>query len=119
MPCQLLWIKVSVKCIHVDLLSAFIITVSGDDGSDSWSVGSSAYGSSRSRSGADPIFVSSHFRYSSHTSYESGAIKRYNSMEFPPPNSECFVLALSVYFGLPVTFFFTALELMFSMNKFK
>jgi len=79
-------------CKCSDLLSAFIITVSaGDDGSDSWSVGSSAYGSFRSRSGADPIFVSSHFRDSSHRSYESGAIKRYNSYEVLPPTSECLV----------------------------
>uniref|UniRef100_A0A9J7XDU2 AIG1-type G domain-containing protein n=1 Tax=Cyprinus carpio carpio TaxID=630221 RepID=A0A9J7XDU2_CYPCA len=60
--------------------------MSGDDGSDSWSVGSSAYSSFRSRSGADTVFGSSHSRDSSHTSYESGAIKRYNSIEFPPPN---------------------------------
>ncbi|XP_077078209.1 uncharacterized protein LOC143731290 isoform X2 [Siphateles boraxobius] len=61
-------------------------TMSGDDGSDSWSVGSSAYGSFRSRSGADPIFGSLHSRNSSHTSYVSGAIKRYNSNGFLPPN---------------------------------
>ncbi|KAG1932091.1 GTPase IMAP family member 8-like [Pimephales promelas] len=57
----------------------------GDDGSDSWSVGSSAYGSFRSRSGADPIFSSSHSRDSSHRSYKSGVIKRYNSYEVLPP----------------------------------
>ncbi|XDV28316.1 hypothetical protein PO909_031657 [Leuciscus waleckii] len=61
-------------------------TMSGDDGSDSCSVGSSAYGPFRSRSGADPIFGSSHSRDSSHTSYESGAIKQYNSMELEPPD---------------------------------
>ncbi|XP_073688194.1 GTPase IMAP family member 8-like [Garra rufa] len=59
-------------------------TMSGDDGSDSCSLGSSAYGSFRSRSG-DSIFGSSRSRDSSHTSYGSGAIKRYNSMEIPPP----------------------------------
>uniref|UniRef100_A0A8C2I088 AIG1-type G domain-containing protein n=1 Tax=Cyprinus carpio TaxID=7962 RepID=A0A8C2I088_CYPCA len=61
-------------------------TMSGDDGSDSWSLGSSAYGSFRSRSGADTVFGSSRSRDSSHTSYESGAIKRYNSIDLPPPN---------------------------------
>uniref|UniRef100_A0A671NTV2 GTPase IMAP family member 8-like n=1 Tax=Sinocyclocheilus anshuiensis TaxID=1608454 RepID=A0A671NTV2_9TELE len=60
--------------------------MSGDDGSDSWSLGSSAYGSFRSRSGADTVFGSSRSRDSSHTSYESGAIKRYNSIGLPPPN---------------------------------
>ncbi|XP_016318198.1 GTPase IMAP family member 8-like, partial [Sinocyclocheilus anshuiensis] len=61
-------------------------SMSGDDGSDSWSLGSSAYGSFRSRSGADTVFGSSRSRDSSHTSYESGAIKRYNSIGLPPPN---------------------------------
>ncbi|KAL1277328.1 hypothetical protein QQF64_024001 [Cirrhinus molitorella] len=60
--------------------------MSGDDGSDSWSLGSSAYGSFRSRSGADSIFGSSHYRDSSHTSYGSGVIKRHNSFELLPPN---------------------------------
>ncbi|KAL1277188.1 hypothetical protein QQF64_023861 [Cirrhinus molitorella] len=59
-------------------------TMSGDDGSDSWSLGSSAYGSFRSRSGADSIFGSSRSRDSSHTSYGSGAIKRHNSFGLPP-----------------------------------
>ncbi|XP_048036106.1 GTPase IMAP family member 8-like [Megalobrama amblycephala] len=62
-------------------------TMSGDDGSDSWSLGSSAYGSFRSRSGAETVFSSSRSRDSSHTSYESGNIKRYNSIEFPPDMS--------------------------------
>ncbi|KAL1277339.1 hypothetical protein QQF64_024012 [Cirrhinus molitorella] len=61
-------------------------TLSGDDGSDSWSLGSSAYGSFRSRSGADSIFGSSRSRDSSHTSYGSGAIKRHNSFGLPLPN---------------------------------
>ncbi|XDV53291.1 hypothetical protein PO909_021840 [Leuciscus waleckii] len=60
-------------------------TVSGAEGSDSRSVGSSGYSSFRSRSGAEPVFSSSRSRDSSHTSYESGAIKRHNSMELPPP----------------------------------
>ncbi|KAL1277336.1 hypothetical protein QQF64_024009, partial [Cirrhinus molitorella] len=59
---------------------------SGDNGSDSCSLGTSAHGSFRSRSGADSIFGSSWFRDSSHTSYGSGAIKRHNSIDLPPPN---------------------------------
>ncbi|XDV53317.1 hypothetical protein PO909_021849, partial [Leuciscus waleckii] len=47
-------------------------TMSGAEGSDSRSVGSS--GLFRSRSGAEPVFSSSRSRDSSHTSYESGAI---------------------------------------------
>ncbi|KAL1277335.1 hypothetical protein QQF64_024008, partial [Cirrhinus molitorella] len=70
------------KCIE-DIRSR---TMSGDDGSDSWSLESSAYGSFRSRSGADSIFGSSRSRDSSHTSYGSGAIKRHNSIELSPPN---------------------------------
>uniref|UniRef100_A0A9J7ZZP1 AIG1-type G domain-containing protein n=1 Tax=Cyprinus carpio carpio TaxID=630221 RepID=A0A9J7ZZP1_CYPCA len=61
------------------------LTMSGDDGSDSCSLGSSAYGSFRSRSGADSILGSSRSRDSSHTSYVSGAIKRHNSMDLIPP----------------------------------
>ncbi|XP_048013785.1 GTPase IMAP family member 8-like isoform X2 [Megalobrama amblycephala] len=53
-------------------------TMSGDNGSDSWSLGSSAYGSFRSRSGAETVFSSSHSRDSSLTSY--------NSNELIPPN---------------------------------
>ncbi|KAK2915740.1 hypothetical protein Q8A67_000114 [Cirrhinus molitorella] len=60
--------------------------MSGDDGSDSWSLGRAVYGSFRSRSGADSIFGSSHYRDSSHTSYGSGVIKRHNSFELLPPN---------------------------------
>ncbi|KAG1928958.1 GTPase IMAP family member 8-like [Pimephales promelas] len=59
-------------------------TMSGAEGSDSWSLGSSAYSSFKSRSGVDPVFSSSRSRDSSHTSYEPGAIKKYSSMEFPP-----------------------------------
>uniref|UniRef100_A0A8C1ZJI4 AIG1-type G domain-containing protein n=1 Tax=Cyprinus carpio TaxID=7962 RepID=A0A8C1ZJI4_CYPCA len=62
------------------------LTMSGDDGSDSCSLGSSAYGSFRSRSGSDSIFGSSRSRDSSHTSYVSGAIKKHNSMDLIPPN---------------------------------
>ncbi|XP_051740396.1 uncharacterized protein LOC127507381 isoform X2 [Ctenopharyngodon idella] len=59
--------------------------MSGDDGSDSCSLGSSAYGSFRSRSGTETVFSSSRSRDSSHTRYESGDIKLYNSMEWLPP----------------------------------
>ncbi|XP_073687369.1 GTPase IMAP family member 8-like [Garra rufa] len=60
-------------------------TMSGDDGSDSCSLGSSAYGSFRSRSGADSIFGSSRSRDSLHTSYGSGGIRRHNSIGLLPP----------------------------------
>ncbi|XP_056095265.1 LOW QUALITY PROTEIN: GTPase IMAP family member 8 [Rhinichthys klamathensis goyatoka] len=59
-------------------------TMSGAEGSDSWSLGSSGYSSFRSRSGAEPVFSSSRSRDSSHTTYEPGAIKRYRSMEWTP-----------------------------------
>ncbi|XP_073688424.1 GTPase IMAP family member 8-like [Garra rufa] len=61
-------------------------TMSGDDGSDSCSLGSSAYGSFRSRSGADSIFGSSRSRDSLHTSYGSGGIRRHDSFDLLPPN---------------------------------
>ncbi|XP_016116910.1 GTPase IMAP family member 8-like [Sinocyclocheilus grahami] len=61
-------------------------TMSGDDGSDSLSMGSSAYGSFRSQSGAYSIFGSSQSRDSSHASYGSGAIKKHNSMDRLSPN---------------------------------
>ncbi|XDV53302.1 hypothetical protein PO909_021844 [Leuciscus waleckii] len=61
-------------------------TMSGAEGSDSRSLGSSGSGLFRSRSGAEPVFSSSRSRDSSHTSYESGAIKRHNSIDLPPPN---------------------------------
>ncbi|CAM4734060.1 unnamed protein product [Leuciscus chuanchicus] len=63
-----------------------IQTMSGAEGSDSRSVGSSGSGLFRSRSGADPVFGSSSSRNSSHTSYVSGGIKQYNSMEWLPPD---------------------------------
>ncbi|XP_067236410.1 GTPase IMAP family member 8 [Chanodichthys erythropterus] len=73
-------------------------TMSEDDGSDSWSLGSSAYGSFRSQSGAETVSSSSRSRDSSHTSYESVVIKRNNSVEWTPPDSECvlFYLTLSL-----------------------
>ncbi|KAL1247225.1 hypothetical protein QQF64_022601 [Cirrhinus molitorella] len=57
--------------------------MSGDDGSDSCSLGSSAYGSFRSRSG-DSMFGSSRSRDSYHTSYGPGALRRHDSMNLPP-----------------------------------
>ncbi|XP_073687996.1 uncharacterized protein [Garra rufa] len=62
-------------------------TMSGDDGSDSCSLGSSAYGSFRSRSGADSIFGSSRSRDSLHTSYGSGGMKRHDSIGLLPPSN--------------------------------
>ncbi|XP_067292711.1 uncharacterized protein [Pseudorasbora parva] len=60
-------------------------TMSGDERSDTRSLGSSAHGSFRSRSGADSVYSSSRSRDSSNTSYESGAIKRHDSKEWLPP----------------------------------
>ncbi|XP_056307688.1 GTPase IMAP family member 8 [Danio aesculapii] len=60
-------------------------TMSGDERSDTWSLPSSAYSSFRSRTG-DSAYGSSRSRNSYHTGFVSGAIKRYNSMEIPPPD---------------------------------
>ncbi|KAK2866946.1 hypothetical protein Q8A67_025063 [Cirrhinus molitorella] len=56
------------------------VAVSGDDGSDLCSLGSSAYGSFRSRSGDS---FGSQSRDSYHT--WSGAMKRHDSMNLLPP----------------------------------
>lgn len=106
-----LFIKGSTKCINIMSMFywsslSFIITVSGAEGSDSCSLGSSAYSSFRS-SEADgrSIVGSSQSRDSSLISrFKPGVLKIFNSMELIPPLSECLLFYLFGIFHKCSTF---------------